>query len=148
MDYQGLCCAVETVKKRFELLKENVPELKAYLVFSRFGPRSGQCALTTSGETILKEFPLMVMDDPAKRAGLDQLARGEKGVVDSETLSFYGDVLVELRFSELRYELIREIQRDPLIDSDRSDVGSIRAVLGSLEELLQKGKQGSSDEAV
>ena len=136
MNYQALCKVVETAKERFELLKGKYPELRAYLVFSRFGPQSGQCALTTGGKTILTQFASMVMDDAAKRAGLDQAARGEKGVVDSETLSFYGDVLVELRFSELRYELIHEIQQDPLIDSRRSEAGSIRVVLGSLEELL------------
>ena len=51
--------AVERGRALLEELKTDYPELKLYPVFSRFGPRSGQCDLTTDLKKIVMEFPEM-----------------------------------------------------------------------------------------
>lgn len=52
--------AVERGKALLGELSAGYPELKLYPVFCRFGPRSGQCGLTTDLKKIVMEFPEML----------------------------------------------------------------------------------------
>ncbi|MDD3276218.1 MAG: hypothetical protein PHP93_04100, partial [Kiritimatiellales bacterium] len=52
--------AVERGQGLLVVLKKDYPELKLSPVFSRFGPRSGQCDLTTGLRKIVMDFPEML----------------------------------------------------------------------------------------
>lgn len=55
--------AVERGQVLLKELKKDYPELKLKPVFSRFGPRSGQCDLTTDLKKMVMEFPEMLAGD-------------------------------------------------------------------------------------
>lgn len=100
-------------------LKKDYPELGLKPVFSRFGPRSGQCDLTTDLRKILSDFPEMISANPP------------------ELPIYCGDVLIEFRPGVLKYESLRRLQQDSRLPPGWNDVGNIRVVAGSLE-LLSK----------
>lgn len=55
--------AVERGQALLKELKKDYPELGLKPVFSRFGPRSGQCDLTTDLRKIVMEFPEMLEEE-------------------------------------------------------------------------------------
>ncbi|NOU35189.1 MAG: hypothetical protein HOO88_00200 [Kiritimatiellaceae bacterium] len=55
--------AVERGQALLKALKKDYPELGLKPVFSRFGPRSGQCDLTTDLKKIVMEFPEMLEEE-------------------------------------------------------------------------------------
>jgi hypothetical protein len=60
LNWEQFLKAVERGKALLEELREDYPELKLKPVFSRFGPRSGQCDLTTDLRKIVFDFPDML----------------------------------------------------------------------------------------
>ncbi|MBM4270867.1 MAG: hypothetical protein FJ139_01715 [Deltaproteobacteria bacterium] len=60
-----------------------------------------------------------------------------------EKLEIKEDSLVEIRFDRLLYDLIFELQKDPLVSRKYTPQSraSINIVLGTIGELYQKGKQ-------
>lgn len=67
--------AVEQGKALLEELQADYSELKLKPVFSRFGPRSGQCDLTTDLRKIVMTFPEML----AGNIGREKAQKSQKG---------------------------------------------------------------------
>lgn len=65
--------AVERGQALLKELKKDYPELGLKPVFSRFGPRSGQCDLTTDLKKIVKEFPEMLAVEDFNREGAQKV---------------------------------------------------------------------------
>jgi hypothetical protein len=61
--------AVEKGEGLLFSLKKDYPELKLSPVFSRFGPRSGQCDLTTNLRKIVMDFPDILAGEFSHREG-------------------------------------------------------------------------------
>ena len=84
----GLKMAVERSKGIFAELRKKHPEMGAYLVLSS---RKGQCNLTADPVSILKEFPAMVCDEPAKTELLTVLKEVKQAEEERRRLSFAGE---------------------------------------------------------
>jgi hypothetical protein len=148
-------------------LKKDYPELSLKPVFSRFGPRSGQCDLTTDLRKIVEEFPEMLagenghektQESTKKLRGLLKAIRQSKKDGEEETAAklrkeaeefehelltpdlplYCGDVLIEYRPGELQYEPLRRLQQDKRLPPSLNTVGNIRVVAGSLEFLSKE----------
>ena len=135
-------------KQRYVQLREKHPTLQAYLVLSS---PIGQVAHETTIDDILKGFPEMILDGKAKEEfvrfskspkpkdpspkKLEQWRRKNDELVSP--LEIDGSVQVELRFIHLDYELIPQLQKDSLVDSQLTPQSraSIRIVLGTLSQL-------------
>ena len=63
LNREQFLAAVERGRALMEELRVDYAELKLYPVFSRFGPRSGQCDLTTDLKKIVMAFPEMLAGD-------------------------------------------------------------------------------------
>ncbi|MFA6173648.1 MAG: hypothetical protein WC701_08150 [Kiritimatiellales bacterium] len=113
--------AVERGKALLKELKKDYPELNLKPVFSRFGPRSGQCDLTTDLRKILSEFPEMV-------------TVSDENCTPNQPI-YCGDVLIEYRPENLKYESLRRLQQDARLPPGLNTVGNIRVIAGSLELL-------------
>ncbi len=138
--YDQLRTAVAVAEQRFKLLKDKYPEMRAYLVYCRFGPGSGQCDLTLSVSKMLESFPKMIDSLPVTRDVLEAaLKDGNQAVAEKVQAgtTFCSDVLIELRFGILSYKLIDQLQEDELVDRNRTHKGTIRVILGSLDELAE-----------
>lgn len=61
--------AVERGNALLEELRADYPELKLKAVFSRFGPRSGQCDVTTDLRKLVVQFPEMLTEETFNREG-------------------------------------------------------------------------------
>ncbi len=81
----GLKRAVERSKVIFSELRKKYPEMGAYLVLSSC---KGQCNLTVDSAGILKEFPAMVCDEPAKDGLLTLMKEIERIAAERRRLSF------------------------------------------------------------
>jgi hypothetical protein len=142
--------AVTAAKRQFGLIRKKYPELKAYLVLSLPG---GQTGIDSSPAQILKEFPAMVVDDSNKNTALDfqssleLLEWKDKKSLEIERLKEQLDQLahqlnydekcqVEIRFNDLKYDLIWKLQADDLVDRNLTPQtkASIRIVLGTLAQ--------------
>ncbi|MDA3927303.1 MAG: hypothetical protein PF904_21745 [Kiritimatiellae bacterium] len=154
--YAELQKAVRLSKDIFKQLQQKYPELDGYLVFSRFGPGSGQSDHTDDVFKVLGEFPGMIEDSNAKTINIDAMLK-LNGVLrdrkaDSKAkmqaiekykpsqlsmLRFHSDILVEIRFNQLRYSLIHALQSDPLVSHNHDVSHSIRVVLGNFKELIE-----------
>jgi hypothetical protein len=167
-------------------LKKDYPELGLKPVFSRFGPRSGQCDLTTDLRKIVLEFPEMLAGEFIHREGsqgtqnsqsevtksfstadrvkqfrklLMEIRQAEKGgekeaasdlrkeaaaqekaLLDPELELYCGDVLIEYRPGNLKYEPLRRLQQDARLPSGLNTAGNIRVIAGSLEFLGNEGE--------
>ena len=147
--------AVERGQALLKELKKDYPELSLTPVFSRFGPRSGQCDLTVNLRQILLDFPEMLAgsDDTKRLRGLLlDLKKAEKEK-DEEPVSklrkqcdgleakllapdlplYCGDILIEYRPGNLTYESLRRLQQDSRLPPGLNTVGNIRVIAGSLE---------------
>jgi hypothetical protein len=153
--------AEERAQSLLDELKQDYEELKLKPVFSRFGPHSGQCDMTTDLKKITLDFPEMLSGDAvwAFRDLLFKVRFAEKGK-DKETFSnlreqanqverrlldpdlklYCGDVLIEFRPGILKYESLRRLQQDSRLLQDLNEVGNVRVVAGSLEFLAGRKK--------
>ena len=152
--------AVERGQTLLKELKKDYPELQLKPVFSRFGPRSGQCDLTTNLRKIVMDFPEMLAtsDDTRrlrdllfdlKRAESDkedeaisklrkQCDATEQKLITPDLALYCGDILIEYRPGNLKYEPLRRIQQDPRLPPGLNEVGNIRVIAGSLEFLCKE----------
>jgi hypothetical protein len=149
LDTDKFRIAVVAAKERFDLIRKKYPQLKCYLVLCIPGKQTG---IGGSVLEILKELPALIVNDaaksnlqnyiqnpPAKDASekekqkwqeeFDRLARG---------VSYDSGVRVEIRFDDLNYELIFQLQSDELVDRELTPQtrASIRIVLGTLSSFL------------
>jgi len=162
--------AVERGQDLLKELKKDYPELGLKPVFSRFGPRSGQCDLTTDLRKILSEFPEMLageighekheksrvsvkkmrdllkeikrVEKDGEKDAVSKLRKEadvlEKELLDPELTLYCGDVLIEYRPGNLKYEPLRRLQQDPRLPDGLNEVGNIRVIAGSLEFLCKE----------
>lgn len=152
--------AVERGQTLLKELKKDYPELKLTPVFSRFGAESGQCELTTDLRKILSEFPEMLSGEGSVghekaqevtkkfRKLLIQLKQGapaekevselERRLLKPELKLYCGDVRIEYRPENLKYESLRRLQQDSRLPPGLNTVGNIRVIAGSLEFLTEK----------
>jgi hypothetical protein len=152
--------AVERGQVLLKELKKDYPELSLTPVFSRFGPRSGQCDLTVNLRQILLAFPEMLAtsDDTKRLRGLlfdlkkaekekeeepvsklrKQCDEHEAKLLTPDLPLYCGDILIEYRPENLKYEPLRRLQQDSRLPSGLNTVGNIRVIAGSLEDLNTK----------
>jgi len=150
LNLDQLQVAVAAARRQFGLIRKKYPELKAFLVLSLPG---GQTGIDSSPTQILKEFPAMVVDDSNKTTALDfqssleMLEWKDKKSPEIERLKKQLDQLahqlnydekcqVEIRFNDLKYDLIWKLQADDLVDLNLTpqSKASIRIVLGTLAQ--------------
>ena len=154
--------AVASAKRRFEQISEKHPELKgrlptgapvASLVWSLPG---GQTEIDSSPMQILTKFPAMVVESATKTSALNLLSLQSKALSGAEAVQAIKQQLntllpqfdfdekcqVEIRFNELRFDLIWRLQTDDLVDRDLTPQtkASIRIVLGTLAQFAAMGK--------
>lgn len=128
-------------------IRGKYPTLKSYAVLSI---PTAQCHLDDDIETMLEEFPDLLADNRAKHhfQNLPQMpekpSREEKRAryeairdLASEVL-YHKSCFVELRFGQLDFKKIWELQTDDLVDRTRTTASraSIRVVLGALGDFL------------
>jgi hypothetical protein len=63
LNREQFLAAVDRGRSLLQELKSDYPELKLVPAFSRFGPRSGQCDMTTDLKKIVMEFSLMLTEE-------------------------------------------------------------------------------------
>ena len=152
--------AVERGQTLLKELKKDYPELGLKPVFSRFGPRSGQCDLTVNLRQILLEFPEMLAtsDDTKRLRGLlfdlkkaerekeeepvsklrKQCEALEAKLLTPDLPLYCSDIKIEYRPGNLTYESLRRLQQDSRLLPSLNTVGNIRVIAGSLELLAEK----------
>ena len=149
LNHDQLQLAVKQAKDHFDQIGQDNPQLKGYLVFSMAGQQTG---IGSSPDTILKEIPLMVVEDQATTAlRLHIKDKPDKDAKDKvkqtwqktlsklgSALSYHSHILIEIRFRNLDYELIGQLQVHPLVDRQLTmqSRASIRIVMGTLQDLL------------
>ena len=163
LNLDQLQVAVAAAKRRFDLLQNKHPDLKAklwngepvsHLVLSLPG---GQTGIDSSPTQILREFPAMVVGDDAKASALNLLSRLKildwKAITGPETervkeqltrvapqLKYDEQCQVEIRFNDLTYDLVWKLQKDDLVNRDLTPQtkASICIVLGTLSRFAGK----------
>jgi hypothetical protein len=154
MKWDQLVVVIERANKIIRDLSIKYAKHKGYLVFSS---PYGQCEVTSDVKHILSEFPKMIIDSIDKEKALEliktkELLKDGGKEKDSENkavnrildnLEFRNDTFIEIRFKELNYDTIFEMQKDPLVSQKHTPQtkASIRIVLGTLEELLISGSR-------
>ena len=115
LNFDQLQVAVAAAKRQFELIRKKYPNLKAYLVMSL---PSGQTGIDSSPTQILSEFPAMVIEDGSPGPKYDEKTQ------------------VEIRFNDLKFDLVWKLQVDDLIDRNLTPQtkASIQIVLGTLAQ--------------
>jgi len=118
LNFDQLQVAVAAAKRQFDLIRKKYPDLKAHLVMSLPG---GQTGIDSSPPQILSEFPAMVA--MAVEDGTHQC-------------KYDGNTQVEIRFNDLKYDLIWKLQADNLVDRNLTPQtkASIQIVLGTLAQ--------------
>lgn len=145
VDWRGFCRAREKSFERMSLLESRYPELRAWLVISS---PTGQANLDDSIEKMAGDFPALLVDGDAKDKFIRVLREGppsgssyevvkewrDRVMERASELEFDGTLQVEIRFHDLRYDLVARLQADPLVDRERTPQtgASIRIVLGTL----------------
>ncbi len=164
MKTEDFITVIDQAKHTFKQIMVNYPGLKAYLVFSSL---HGQCELTDDPVIILEEFPAMISESGFKDKGtklfeslqglrveLKDVYRGnmkaeiQKKIektsqllnADLQKVEFQEDTFIEIRFKTPILDLIFKMQQDPLVSQVHTpqSQASIRIVLGTLRELLQR----------
>lgn len=129
----------ELANKKFKELKTKYPKLtvfKSYLVFSSpFGQ-----ANIKSDYSLLKEFPTMFEHQDCVKLYEDWLDYDINGIGSSkiystiDNLIIQDNIFVEIRFEDLNYELIWQLQSDPLLSPHTpKNKSSIRIILFNIE---------------
>ena len=147
LNLDQLQVAVAAAKRQFDLIRKKYPDLKAYLVLSLPG---GQTGIDSSPTQILGEFPAMVVDDSTKTGALNILSQQSETNTGTEMerrmkeqldqlasqLKYDAKCQVEIRFNDLKYDLVWKLQVDDLIDRNLTPQtkASIRIVLGTLAQ--------------
>ena len=145
--------AVAAAKRRFDLIRKKHPRLKAYLVISS---PSGQTEIDSSPTEILDKFPAMISDDANKAQALKfleplklEIATGTEAAQLKKELAQLSPKLkydekcqVEIRFGDLKYDLVWKLQVDDLVDRNLTSKSkaSIRIVLGTLAQFERSSK--------
>jgi hypothetical protein len=162
MKSDPLQTAVASAKRRFEQLQGKHPELKvrlptgaplATLVLSLPG---GQAEIDSSPMQIPTGFPAMILENATKTSALNLLYLQSKDLGGTEAmqaikqqlstlltkLDFDEKCQVEIRFNELRFDLVWKLQTDVLVDRDLTPQtkASIRIVLGTLAQFAAMEK--------
>ena len=137
--------ALAAANQHFARIRKKYPSLRAYLVLSL---RGGQTKLDNELVDLIREFPSLLLDNPAKTKTLElikklkskestkpkqiQLKAELKDL--AKDLEFDGRVQVELRFYDLDYNLIWKLQSDYLVDRELTPQtrASINIVLGTI----------------
>lgn len=143
---------VDFVRPTFAEIRARYKDLQPYMVFAS---PYGQLPLDTGPLQILRVFPWMAADNEAKARAVQMEnmvhawnAKGRKVDPDkdrhaeaeihtqAEKLTFRGDVNIELRFGQLKYELIWQLQQDPLVDRELTPQtrASTRIVITNLDK--------------
>ena len=137
--------ALAAANRHFAKIRKKYPTLRAYLVLSL---RGGQTKLNNELVDSIREFPSLLLDNPAKTKTLELIKKlkpkesttPEQIQLKAELkdsandLKFDGSVQVELRFHDLDYDLIWKLQFDELVDRELTPQtrASINIVLGTL----------------
>ncbi len=145
LNFDQLQDAIAAAKRRFAMVRQKYPHLKASLDLSL---PAGQTGINSGPLQILNEFPATVIDDSAKAALLSLLSRQPEDKTSANPsrqtreqmdhlasqLKYDGKCQVELRFHELNYDLVWQLQADDLVDRNLTPQtrASIRIVLGTL----------------
>jgi hypothetical protein len=163
LNLDQLQVAVAAAKRQFDLIRNKYPDLKARLPTGQSASvlvmslPSGQTGIDSSPTQILSEFPAMVVDDGAKTDALNLLSRLKvlesqaKTGPETERLKKQLDQLVsklkydekcqvEIRFNDLKFDLVWKLQADDLVDHNLTPQtkASIRIVLGTISQLEQQ----------
>jgi hypothetical protein len=149
LDHDQFQSAVAAAKERFALIRKKYPSLKGYLVLAIPGKQAG---IGGSVSELLKDLPALIVNDeaksnlqdhikkPPKKEGSEALRKKwqEKFEEFARDLNYDGSVRVEIRFDDLNYELIFQLQADDLVDRELTPQtrASIRIVLGRLSSFL------------
>jgi hypothetical protein len=142
------------VRAGFNGICEKYRPLSPCLVFAS---PYGQLEYDAHPRSILADFPWMVADTEAKMQALriaqqrNRLASGtpfcrKADALDAKLdeqlarLTYRGEVNFELRFGRLVYDLIWQLQQDPLIDRELTPLtrASIRIVVTTLDRAWQR----------
>ncbi|CAN5742503.1 hypothetical protein BH11VER1_BH11VER1_09020 [soil metagenome] len=150
LTHSQLQIAISRAKRHFAKIQIKYPELKAYLVLSL---AEGQVAIDSSPLEILKEFPAMILDDSAKGNLLHRLKKPnpdassdvEKARLKEQLndliriLKYHEKCQFEIRFHDLKYDLVWKLQVDDLINRGLTPQtrASIRIVLGTLAYFVE-----------
>ena len=146
-----LQAAVAAAKRQYGLIRKRYPELNAFLVMSLPG---GQTDIDSPPTQIIRDCPVMVVDDQTKADALDVLfhlrelelegitspakERMLKEKLNQLASNFTYDerCQVEIRFNNLKYDLVWKLQVDDLVDRSLTprSKASIQIVLGTLSQ--------------
>lgn len=120
---RAVAAAKQILKSLASKYESGFKEAKPYLVFSS---RLGQVEIDAPLEKQTSDFPEMFTEDTRK-------AKFKGDIVYLE------NVCIELRFTSLVYELIWQLQRDPLIDCHLTPAtkASVRIVVGTIGGLAK-----------
>jgi len=153
LNFDELLVAVTAAKRRFDVLVNKYPALKkqAYLVLSLPG---GQAGIDSSPTQILSDFPAMVIEDIVKTNALALQSRLKMLTFEDATgpetdqlkksldqltaqLHYHEGCQVEIRFNDLKYDLVWKLQVDDLVNHNLTPQtkASIRIVLGTISQL-------------
>ena len=144
--WDELSSAVLTARELFKTIIIRYPELKPYLVMCCHG---SQIDIPENPLSVLTQSQRMVADDHVKHAVIKLLCLMDNVKVKfrdeleqqltalSKEIRFITDITFEVRFERLVYESIWRLQRDPLIDRERTpqSKASIRVVFKHFKEL-------------
>jgi hypothetical protein len=145
LDHDRFHAAVAAAKECFALVRKKYPSLKGYLVLAIPGKQTG---IGSGAREINDYLPALLVDGAAKDAFQELLkepppkdagdrvkkAWDEQYRELAAELHYDGGVRIELRFDNLDYELIGQLQTDELVDRELTPQtrASIRIVLGTL----------------
>jgi len=157
LDHDQFHSAVAAAKERFSLIRKKYPDFKGYLVLCIPGKQTG---IGSSVQEILKELPALIVNGPTKSSLQDHIKKPpekegseaakkqwqEKFDELARDLNYDGSVRAEIRFDNLNYELISQLQSDELVDRELTPQtrASIRIVLGRLSSFLSGFHQPSN----
>ncbi len=155
MNATQLKSVVDKSNDLFAKLKKKYLGLNGYLVFSS---PYGQCEVTTNLVNILNYFPLMISDYKQKDKGLQLLnkinlieAENKKSSGNPKSteklrqqlneivkcLDVIEDTFIEIRFKEINYNIVCELQKDELVSQEYTPQtkASVRIVLGTIKNI-------------
>ena len=148
--------ALAAANRHFTQIRKKYPTLRAYLVLSLKG---GQTKPDSELADSIREFPSLLLDNTAKTKTLELIkklnpkesTKPEQIRLKAEfkdlanDLEFDGRVQVELRFHDLDFELIWELQSDELVNRELTPQtrASIRIVLGTISMIEKRALEQS-----
>ena len=149
LTYTQFIAAIAHAENRFAQIRQKYPRIKAYLVISLRGEQAEDLSHL---DTILRHFPTLISGGPKTTELRRQLKipipKPEEYTVRAERLKIFQsyaeectylpEAQFELRFHYLDYDIIRELQKDELINQQLTPQtkASIRIVLGTVGEFV------------